>query len=315
MNAARGNIYLRQMQEPDLKLLAALDILLREQSVTVAAEKMNLSVPAMSRTLARIRRMMKDPILVRAGMRLVPTPKAIGLQPRVAALIAEARALVSSAHPTPLEELEQTFTIRAEEAFVVLADEMNAMLEKHAPKIRLRLVTRSAEDFESLREGTVQLDIGEIKTRSPDLKRQMLFQSASIGVARSDHPLFRGNITAKKYAAYRHVNASRRGISFTPIDVELEKLNLQRTIALVVPSFQAAMLAAANSQLLATIPKVLTRSAGLLELRTFQIPVPIPPITIFQAWHPRFDADPVHRFVRECVAKACRIVRERRHFK
>jgi DNA-binding transcriptional LysR family regulator len=124
------------MQEPDLNLLAALDTLLREQSVTVAAEKMNLSVPAMSRTLARIRRLMADPILVRAGMRLVPTPKASELQPRLATLIEEARALVSAAHQTPLKELELTFTIRAEEALVVLADEMNAMLEEHAPKIQ-----------------------------------------------------------------------------------------------------------------------------------------------------------------------------------
>lgn len=153
VNAVLGKIYLRSMQEPDLNLLAALDILLREQSVTVAAEKMNLSVPAMSRTLARIRSLMGDPVLVRAGMRLVPTPKAIELQPRLATLIEEARAFVSAAHQTPLKELELTFTIRAEEAFVVLADEMNRMLEEHAPKIQLRLIARSTEDFESLRGG------------------------------------------------------------------------------------------------------------------------------------------------------------------
>lgn len=254
---------------------------------------------------------MGDPILVRAGMRLVPTPKAIELQPRLATLMEEAHAFVSAAHQTPLKELELTFTIRAEEAFLVLADEMNAMLEEHAPKIQLRLVTRSTEDFESLREGTVQLDIGEIKNRSPEMKLQMLFRSVSVGVARSDHPLFHGSVTAKKYAGYRHVNASRRGISYTPIDVELEKLKLKRTVSLVVPSFQAAILAAANSGLIATIPKILTCSAASLGLRSFQIPVPVQPITIFQAWHPRFDADPAHRFLRDCVFKACRLMLKR----
>jgi DNA-binding transcriptional LysR family regulator len=126
----RGKTYLRCMQEPDLNLLAALEVLLREQSVTVAAEKMQLSVPAMSRTLARTRKLMGDPILVRAGMRLIPTPKAIELQPRLARLMEEARAVVFAPHQTPLKDLELTFTIRAEEAFLVLADEMNAMLEE-----------------------------------------------------------------------------------------------------------------------------------------------------------------------------------------
>jgi hypothetical protein len=72
------------------------------------------------------------------------------------------------------------------------------------------------------------------------MKLQKLFSSVSLGVVRSDHSLFHGSITAKKYVAYRHVNASRRGISYTPIDVELEKLKLKRTVSLVVPSFQAA---------------------------------------------------------------------------
>ena len=311
VNAVRRKIYLRFMQEPDLNLLAALDTLLREQSVTVAAEKMNLSVPAMSRTLTRIRRLMGDPILVRAGMRLLPTPKAIELQPRLTTLIEEARAFVSSAHRTPLKELEMTFTIRAEEAFIVLTDEMNSMLVEHAPKVQLRLIARSTEDFESLREGTVHLDIGEIKDRSPEMKLQKLFSSVSVGVARSNHALFRDNISAERYASYRHVNASRRGISRTPIDVELEKLKLRRTVSLVVPSFQAAILAAANSKLIATIPEILTRSAVSLGLRAFAIPVPVQPITIFQAWHPRFDADPAHQFVRDCVLKACRLISKR----
>lgn len=296
------------MQEPDLNLLAALDVLLREQSVTIAAEKTHLSVPAMSRTLARIRRLMGDPILVRAGMRLVPTPKAIELQPRLATLMEDARAFVSAAHQTPLSELEMTFTIRAEEAFLVLADEMNTMLEEHAPKIQLRLVTRSTEDFESLREGTVQLDIGQIRNRNPEMKLQKLFSSVPVGAARSDHPLFGQRITAKRYAAYRHVNASRRGVGHTPIDAELEKLKLKRMVALVVPSFQAAILAAASSGLIATIPRILTRSAVSLGLRSFEIPVPLQPITVFQAWHPRFDADPAHRFVRGCVVKACQLM-------
>ena len=135
---------------------------------------------------------------------------------------------------------------------------------------------------------------------------QRLFHSASVGVARRGHPLLRGKMTASRYAAHRHVNASRRGIGWTPIDDALAKLRLRRTVALVVPSFQAALLAAASSPLIATIPEILAPHAARLDLRTFLLPVPLPPTTIFQAWHPRFDADPVHQFIRACVMQACR---------
>src|SRR3954469_13688372 len=98
------------MQQLDLNLLFALDTLLQEQSVTRAAEKLQLSVPAMSRTLLRLRKMMGDPLLVRAGMRLVPTSRALQLQPQVAALVDQTRALVQSKGATPLHEIERTFT-------------------------------------------------------------------------------------------------------------------------------------------------------------------------------------------------------------
>jgi DNA-binding transcriptional LysR family regulator len=294
------------MQELDFNLLLALNVLLREQSVTVAAEKMHLSVPAMSRTLLRIRKMMGDPILVRAGMHLVPTPKAIEIQSRVAALVEDAHALIHSAPEPPLEELERTFTIRTEDSFVVFVNKINELLQERAPKVMLRFILRTSIDAEALRDGLVHLDIGEIKTKSPEIKMQMLFRSGAIGAARADHPLFRGKITAKRFASYRHVNASRaEGEIYTPIDAELKKLGLKRTISLVVPSFGTALLAVANSQMLTTIPRHLGNSAKAFGLRVFEIPVPVRPVKIFQAWHPRLDADPAHRFLRECVQKAC----------
>ncbi len=85
----------------------------------------------------------------------------------------------------------------------------------------------------------MRVDVGEIKEKHPEIALQMLFRSISVGVARKDHPLFRGSITAKKYAAYRHVNAFRRRIGRTPIDGELEKLNVRRIVALIVPSIRA----------------------------------------------------------------------------
>src|ERR1700689_1267558 len=105
-------------QSADLNLLAALDVLLEDQSVTSAAERLHLSVPATSRTLGRIRRAFGDPILVRAGRGLVPTPRALAIQERLHQLIEEADALMGVGRGLELGSLERTFTIRANDAIV-----------------------------------------------------------------------------------------------------------------------------------------------------------------------------------------------------
>jgi DNA-binding transcriptional LysR family regulator len=102
------------------------------------------------------------------------------------------------------------------------------------------------------------------------------------------------------------VNASRKGLDFTPIDTELEKLKLRRTIALVVPSFYAALVVASRSELLATIPQLLVGAAESFSLRSFKLPVPLTPIDILQSWHPRFEHDTAHSYLRECVREVCK---------
>jgi DNA-binding transcriptional LysR family regulator len=302
----RHKLYLRHMQRLDMNLLISLDVLLKEQSVTVAAEKMNLSVAAMSRALLRVRKMMGDPILVRAGRHLVPTPKALELQPRIRALAEEAFALIRSAPTTSLADLERTFTIRTEESYIgALAPRIAEMLHKQAPKIVLRFLRRPEEDIEALREGLADLDIGPIRMKGPELKVQMLFRGELVGVVRGGHPLSKGRITAKKFVEYRHISVSRNGKAYGPIDRELEKLGLRRTVVLSVPTFYAALVAAATSEMVAAIPRTLSETAvSLFGVHLFDLPVPVESVRISQAWHPRLDADPAHKLLRECVRAA-----------
>lgn len=294
---------MHSMQSTDMNLLLALDVLLREESVTIAAEKMGLSPSAMSRTLSRARKLIGDPILVRAGKRLVPTPKAKELKGRIQALVDEMRSIVQPHQAASFVEMDRVFTIRASESIAgVFANRIMDGLNEKAPRMKLRFLGRPDESVEPLREGSVDLDIGPINVAGPELKVQLLGRFRHVGAVRAGHPLTRQEITVASFAAQKHISAGRKGKPRGPIDFELEKLGLSRSTTLWVPSFLPALAAAATSNLVANIPQFLESLAiSLFGLHTFRIPLKLEPVTILQAWHPRFVADPAHRLLRECV--------------
>lgn len=296
------------MKQFDANLLLTLDALLQDESVTMAAERMEISVPAMSHALLRLRKLMNDPLLVRAGRGLVPTPKALDIRARVHTLAQEARALVYG-NPVPLQDIKRTFTITTEEALIgTFAASLTKLIHESAPGITLRFLSERPHDIGPLREGTVDLTIvGNIKLRGPEVKVQRLVAEWFGGVVRPGHALAKGKITAKRYAECEHIVASRRGVQWGPIDDALKEAGLKRHIAVIVPTFYSALLAAASSDMVASVPIHHTRTAiEALGLYAFSIPLSLKPGTISQAWHPRFDADPLHRFVRECVRSECK---------
>lgn len=296
------------MQSVDLNLLAAVDVLLREQSVSIAGQKLGLSAPAMSRTLQRARRLFKDPLLVRAGNRLVPTPRALELRQRLQPLVEEARSISTSKPESSLAEIDRIFTIRADESFAVaFAAKIMELLHAKAPLARLRFLGASEDGTEALRAGSIDLDISPNQVPGPELKVQLLHRVKFIGACRAGHNLQGRGIVAEEFASETHVAAGRRGKLRGPIDVELEKLGPKRQIGLWVPTFFPALQAAASSEMVASIPQYFQPIAvSLFKLHTFRIPLDLPIVAVYQLWHPRMDSDPAHQFLRACVRIACR---------
>lgn len=157
------------MNDMDLNLLPALDALLTEGSVTGAARRLGLSTSAMSRTLARLRSVTGDPLLVRAGSRLVPTPRAIMIRDQVRDVARDARTLLSpQVTEVNLAALERTFVVRANEGFIALfAASLVAAVAKAAPCVQLRFEPRLVKDAVFLREGRVDLEIGVLGNSAP----------------------------------------------------------------------------------------------------------------------------------------------------
>ena len=297
------------MSTPDLNLLVALDALLAEGSVARAAARLRLSATAMSRTLARLRETTGDPLLVRAGRGLVPTPRALELRGRVGQVVQDAEAVLRPADTLDPGTLVRTFTLRTSDGFVEnFGPALIARVGNEAPGVRLRFVLKPDKDSTPLRDGSIDLDTGVIGgTTGPELRAQALFRDRFIGVVRPGHPLSRGRITPARYAAGRHVLVSRRGLETGPIDDALEPLGLQREIVTIVGGFSAALALARSTDLIASVPE---RHTGNLRtgLFSFALPVFPPEITISLLWHPRLDADPAHRWLRGCVRDVCSIL-------
>ena len=294
------------MSSPDLNLLVALDILLTEGSVARAAERLRLSPSAMSRTLARLRETTGDPLLVRAGRGLVPTPRALELRERVGQLVQDAQAVLRPAEKLDLPRLVRTFTLRTSEGFVeTFGAELIARIGGQAPGVRLRFVHKPDKDSASLREGAVDLETGVVgKATGPEVRAQALFRDRFIGVVRRGHRLSQGEITASCYAAGRHVGVSRRGLDRGPIDEALKPLGLQREIVTTVAGFATALALARGSDLIATVPE--RHTVGLRAgMQGFALPFPAPEVTVSLLWHPRFDADAAHRWLRGHVREVC----------
>ncbi|RON55960.1 LysR family transcriptional regulator [Pseudomonas frederiksbergensis] len=294
------------MSLPDLNLLITLDVLLAEGSVARAAERLRLSPSAMSRALARLRETTGDPLLVRAGRGLVPTPRALELRERVGSLVQEALTMLRPTETLELKQLVRTFTLRTSDGFVEnFGPRLIARLLKEAPHARLNFVQKLNKDSTLLRNGTVDLETGVIgESTSPEIRTRMLFRDQFIGVVRQGHPLSKGEMTPARYAAEQHILVSRRGASKGAMDEALAELGLERDIITVVGGFCAALALARASDLVATVPQ---RHVGSLcdGLHTFALPFPTPPITVSMLWHPRMEADPAHRWLRGCIHEVC----------
>lgn len=294
------------MLPPDLNLLHTLDVLLAEGSVVRAAARLQLSPSAMSRQLTRLREVTGDPLLVRAGRGLVPTPRATDMKAKVREVVEEAFLLLRPADGLELATLERSFTLRTSDGFAeTFGPRLIERMQQEAPGVRLRFVRKLDKSSEGLRDGSIDLETGVVAgTSGPEVRVQALFTDRYVGVVRLGHPLARGEVKPDDYVAWNHVVAWRQGIDLGGIDEMLEHAGLNRNIMTTVDGFAAALALARGSDLIATVPE--KHTIALREgMHSFPVPLSVGEFTISMLWHPRLDGDTAHRWLRGCIHEAC----------
>ncbi|WP_372458032.1 LysR family transcriptional regulator [Streptantibioticus parmotrematis] len=299
----------------DANLAIALDALLAEHSVTRAAARLHTSPAAMSRTLARLRRVLQDPLLVRAGQTMVPTPRAQALREEAAAVVRGLGALLSPGASVDPAALRGTFTLQAADLIgAALAPGLLDLAQREAPGVSFRIRAEELEAGPALRDGRIDLEVGSIDHVDPETQVEELVTLRMVAAVRSGHPLTEGPLTPARLADAQHVAVSRRGRFTGPLDTALAERDLQRRVSVVLPGHLAAMTLAARSDLVCLVPAALpgaapsplTHDAVALGLRLLDVPLDLPPLTIGMAWHPRHTADGAHRWLRGSVRRTLR---------
>jgi DNA-binding transcriptional LysR family regulator len=291
---------------PDFNLLLTLDVLLTEQNVARAAKRLQLSPSAMSRALARLRDTTGDPLLVRAGRGLVPTPRALELRARLGPLVQEAEAVLRPLQRLDLGTLERAFTLRCSDGFV--ENFGAALIERvaaEAPGVRLRFVQKIGKDSTGLREGSIDLETGVVSpAMGPEIRTQALFRDRWIGVVREGHALIGTTPTPEAFARDRHVAVSRSATATGPIDDALAALGLQRRVVATTSGYVAALALVRGTDLIACVPERHTANLRA-DLHALELPFATPELSVSLFWHPRFQADAAHVWLRGVVMRCC----------
>lgn len=290
----------------DLNLLLVLHTVLTERSVARAARRLSVTPSAISNALARLRQALGDPLLTRSGRGVVPTPRAAALAPALAKALGELDQALDAEH-FDAASTEREFTLAiADVGNFVRLPRVVALLAKEMPRARVRVVSVDTLHASGGLAGTmvdVLIGVGE---RGPGIHVRPLYQEPVLLVARSGHPHARGKISKKTLKSFRHVEVHvSPGKGSQPLAKSYEKLGIVRDIALTVPTFTAAAVVVAGTDLVASLPRTLVEALGKpLGLQALVSPLSpvVAPINLL--WHERTHHDRALHAFRELLARA-----------
>jgi DNA-binding transcriptional LysR family regulator len=293
----------------DVNLLVVLEGLLAESHVTQAAVRLGMSQPAVSRALGRLRKLLKDPLLVRGSGGLVPTARAKALQPKLTALLAGVRNIVRSEAFDPLQA-RGTFTLAAtDHQTILLLPHLMARLTREAPGIDVRIVRLGGDTSREIAEGRVDIALGIEENELPrKFYRDRLFKDRFVTLLRKGHPAVK-DWSIDRYLALNHVLVTINDDGRGAIDAILERSKHKRRIALRLPHFVAAMNIVALSDLVVTVPETIARHfAKGFKLEILETPVVRSPFVVVSIWSEVSHSDEQHMFLRQKIREAARQV-------
>lgn len=293
----------------DLNLLVALDVFLEERSVRGAARRLHLTPPAMSHKLRRIRELLGDEVLVRAGRGMVATPRAEALVEPVRALLSQAQVLLAAPEPFSVATLRRAFrVVCTDHISTVLLPRVEQILAEEAPGVDTYVCPVLPEMMNQLRTGAVDVAIRVLRSVPPEMHMLTLFEDRYVTVARPDHPRVRGpELTLEAYLAEQHVLVAPEGTPSGPIDELLATQGLQRRVSRTRPNFLAALWLVTESDALLTVSRrIVEATAARFRVTVLPTPLPVSDYALSMLWHPRVDGVAEDGWFRDVLLRAAR---------
>lgn len=297
------------MDNVDIRLLRAFLVLMAERSVSRASERLDISQPATSYALGRLREVFHDPLLIRARSGMVPTPRGLEIEAVVRRLVADYDGLVDVTQDFDPASSLRTFVVTAtEHAEHLLMPPLLQYLRRHAPGIRVVVrLPDPARALELMESGEVDLRLAWLLKPPPSMRSTPLFQDRFVCIAGRDHPEIRGALSMAQFLKYPHARTygATRTTSNLVIDEAIEKLGRRPATAFQLQNFLSIPLALVSTDLIATVPHAFVRLfSAQYPLQILEPPIRLPRIRYAAYWHERAHKDPAHRWFRSAVAHA-----------
>ncbi len=284
----------------DLNLLVSLDALLETRSVTLAAQRVGLSQPAMSHALARLRTSFGDALLVRSRGQWTLTRRATQLVTPLQDALRGVRAVLAPPQDVVPATMTRTFTLAVADygEFIVLP-RLVAQLAREAPHVQVVSLPWRGQALELLDAGEADVWVGVNPPEAPQLYVQKLLSERYLCAVRRGHPLAKRTMTLKAFVGLKHVQIAPGGKPGGPLDDALAAVGLTRVVAVRVPHFLVAPHLVLKTDMVLTAPaRILLPLERRLGLHLFEPPLTLPGFSLVQGWHARDHADPGHQWLR-----------------
>lgn len=286
----------------DLNLLKLFDALLKEGSVTGASARLGLSQPAASRSLARLRKLLNDRVLVRTANGWELTPKAIALSGPVTKLLDDARAIVLPTDFDPSTAKERLTLASADHLALILMPQLVAELSEVAPGIDLVMPPVAGDNIDLIAQGGADLAIGAFQDLPARFYERRLYEEHFVCIVRSGHPVIKEGLTLENFASWPHISVVISGHGNNMVDQALAQYGLSRRIAVRTPHFLVAPSIVAESNLIMCIPQRLAyQIANKAAVEILDLPIDIPSFSPSIIWHERMHYDPAHSWLRNLI--------------
>lgn len=290
----------------DLHTLEAFDCLLRERSVTRAAERMGMSQSSMSELLGRLRERFGDPLLVRTRDGMVLTDRAQQLIPNVRNAIEPLRELAEPSTDFESSTASVRFRVTATDyAQLLLMSSLVRQLQALAPGCSVDLVTVNLRAVEvALETGDVDLAIAYYPDPPPSLRRGPLFADHYVCIARQGHPAISRALSAEDFASLPHISVSPSGLSYFAgvVDSALEAHGLTRRVVITCPHFLLASHLVSQTDMVLALPcQAALALTSHFPLQVIDIPIPMERVDVSMYWHERSHHSRAHQWLRDRV--------------
>lgn len=282
----------KTLRQIDLNLLSVLEVLVEERSVTVAAERLNLSQSATSHALQRLRKLLNDELLTREGGAMRPTPVAMRLMGSVRPALGQIAAALNERETFDPATSTRTFVLRISEYLApTLLAPLCSLLRRTAPEVRLVVLPIGTPEVRGIEPGEIHVRAERGRRNSARPTSRTLFEDEFAVMMSATHPAAGDTMTLDRYVSLRHLKVTADAVGTNMIDEALARLGLSRDVVMSVPSWFEIRRVVAETDMITAVPRHWMRDPSLTAgCVCHDLPLSAVVLSVDLSWH-QWDAD------------------------